>query len=206
MKTCGDKTGYVRHVNHKYRADLLSNLRDALEVDNSCISGRTGNNHLRLDGFCLLKKLVIIKETVFVNAVGFEIVKNSACVHGGAVGEMSAFGKRHSENGVTGLKERRINGKICLRAGMRLNVGILCAEKLLGSFDCDVFHNINIFTAAVISLSGIAFGVFVGQHTAHGRHHGRGNNVFRSDEFKLVALTVKLKLHSVGNLFVCPGD
>ena len=82
MKSGSNKTGNVRHINHEDGANLLGDLRDTLKVDDSCISGRTGNNHLRSYSFCLLKKLVVIKETVFVNAVGFEVVKNTACVYG----------------------------------------------------------------------------------------------------------------------------
>ena len=49
---------------------------------------------------------------------------------------------------------------------MRLHVDIGRAEQLLGVVDGQVFSDIDKFTAAVVALAWVAFGVFVGQLAA----------------------------------------
>ena len=46
---------------------------------------------------------------------------------------------------------------------MRLDIGVLCAEKRLCSVDGKLLNDIDIFAAAVISRTGVTLGVFVGQ-------------------------------------------
>jgi hypothetical protein len=43
---------------------------------------------------------------------------------------------------------------------MRLHIGVSCAEKLAGAVDGDLLDDIDIFAAAVIPLTRIAFGIF----------------------------------------------
>ena len=38
---------------------------------------------------------------------------------------------------------------------MRLNIGKLCAEKFLSALDSDLLNNVNILTAAIVTLAGI---------------------------------------------------
>ena len=50
----------------------------------------------------------------------------------------------------------------------------------------------NIFTATIITMSGVALGIFIGEDGAHGLHYRRSNEVLRGDQFDFVALTVEL--------------
>src|SRR3546814_5694195 len=49
------------------------------------------------------------------------------------------------------------------------------------------------FAAAIITLAGIAFGIFVGEDRALGLQHRRGDDVLRPDQFKLVPLAIELR-------------
>ena len=51
---------------------------------------------------------------------------------------------------------------------MGLYVGIITAKQLLGPFNCQIFHHVHTFAAAIVPLSGVAFGVLVGQNRSHG--------------------------------------
>ena len=75
----------------------------------------------------------------------------------------------------------------------RLHVHVFAIEKLLGAILSQGLGDIHIFAAAVVALTGIAFGVLVGQHAALSFAHGAGNKVFRSDELKFAHLTVGFK-------------
>ena len=94
------------------------------------------------------------------------------------VGEMAAVGEVHAEDGVAGLERGHIDGHVGLRAGVRLDVGVIGAEKFFGAIDGEMFGDVHEFAAAVIALAGIAFGVFVGEHRAHGFHDGFGDEIF----------------------------
>ena len=105
---------------------------------------------------------------------------------------MTAVGKAHAENLVAGREQGKINGKICLRAAVRLNICVLRAEKLLCALDSDIFNDVNAFAAAVITLAGIALGIFVCQRRAHCRKHCGGDKIFACYKFDSSALAGKL--------------
>ncbi|MNX93962.1 hypothetical protein D3C86_1261770 [compost metagenome] len=74
---------------------------------------------------------------------------------------------------------------------MRLHIGEFRTEELLQPVDGDLFDLVDKFAAAVITLAGIALGIFVGQHRALSRQNIGGNDVFRSDELDLRFLAVE---------------
>ena len=82
---------------------------------------------------------------------------------------------------------------------MGLNVGVLGAEQLAGALNGDVLHHVHAVAAAVVSLGGVALGVFIGQHRANGHHHGLGDHVLGSDELQTVSLAVQLGVNGGGN-------
>src|SRR5205823_13641822 len=105
-----------------------------------------------------------------------------------SVGQMSAGGERHSENGGARLEQRYEYGLICLRAGMRLYIGKAASEQPLGALDRERLGDIDEFASAVISAAGIAFRVFVRQHRTLGFQHRPGNDVIACDQLDLVLL------------------
>merc|ERR1712093_419006 len=81
----------------------------------------------------------------------------------GTVGQVAARVQAHTENGVARCNQRLENSAVGLGARVRLHVDIGRAEQLLGVVDGQVFSDIDKFTAAVVALACVAFGVFVGQ-------------------------------------------
>ena len=78
---------------------------------------------------------------------------------------------------------------------MRLHVGGICAEQLLGPVDGELFGHIDVFAAAVITLARVTFGIFVGQLRALCLHDGRGGVVFARDQFDMVFLALVFSLY-----------
>ncbi len=70
-----------------------------------------------------------------------------------------------------GVQHRGVGGLVGLRAGMRLHVGILGAEELLGALARQVLDDIGEFAAAVVALARIAFRVLIGEDAAGGFEH-----------------------------------
>ncbi len=89
---------------------------------------------------------------------------------------------------------------------MGLNVGKLTSEKLAGALNCNFLSDINVLTAAVITVSGIALSVLICKHGAHSRHNLRRHEVFRGDKLNVFALTLELKRHSVCNFLIGFGN
>ena len=86
MKSRRDESRDVRHVYHEICADRFRYRADALEVDNTRISGCARDDKLRADLLGGLFELVIVDVAVVVYAVGDEFVEFAACVDGRAVG------------------------------------------------------------------------------------------------------------------------
>ena len=119
---------------------------------------------------------------------------------------MPALGKVHAHDRVAGRKEGKVDRHVRLRARVGLDIGKACAEQLFCARNGDVLDHIHAFAAAVIALARIALGVLIGQHAAHGRHNGGGNDVFAGNQLQVAPLAIELCLHGVADLFVMGGD
>ena len=113
-----------------------------------------------------------------------------------AVRQVAAVGQVHAEHGVAGLQRGHVHGHVGLRAGVRLHVGVLRAEKLLRAIDGELLGDVHEFAAAVIALAGIALGVLIREHRAHGFEHGFGDEIFRWDQFDAGGLAASLRSRS----------
>ena len=105
---------------------------------------------------------------------------------------MSAMIQVHTHNGIAGFQYRELYCHIRLCTGMRLYVGIITAKQLLGTLDCQILNHIHAFAAAIISLAGITFRIFIGQRTAHSCHNRLTYPVLRSNQFDMTVLTIFL--------------
>ena len=102
---------------------------------------------------------------------------------------MPALIETHSQNGIARLQKRGKDGDIGRCAGMGLDVGMIYEpNSFLARSIAKLLDDVHIFTAAVVTLAGVAFGVFVGQHRPLRFQDGAGNDVFRRDQFQLVVL------------------
>ena len=108
------------------------------------------------------------------------------------MGQMSAVIQVHAHDRITRFQYGKLHCHIRLCSGMGLYIGIITAEQLLGTLDCQIFDDIHALTSAVISLAGITFRIFIGQGTAHSRHDCLAYPVFGSDQFNMTVLTILL--------------
>ena len=113
---------------------------------------------------------------------------------------MTALRQIHAHDGITQIQQSKINCQIGLCTGVRLNIGIFCAEQLAGTLDGNVLHLVHIDTAAIVALAGQALSVLVGQNAAHCGHDGGRDDVLAGDQFNVLALTVQLAIHGCSQL------
>ena len=206
MEACGNETGDVRHVDPEDGAALVGDLTEALEVDDARVRGGTGDDHLRLLFDSELFERVVVDVAFVVNTVRNDVVEESGEVDGRTVGQVTAGVEGHAEDLVAGLTDGHGDSHVSLCAGMGLDVGIVAAEKLLGSLDGEGLELVDDFAAAVVTLARITFGIFIGEDRAHGQDDGLGNDVFRGDQFDVATLSLIL-LEDAGPYFrVSGGD
>ena len=96
-----------------------------------------------------------------------------------SVRQVPAVRQIHAQHRVARLQRRHIDRNVCLRARMRLHVGVLGAKQRLGAIDRQLFGAVDEFAAAIIALARISFGVFIGEHRAHRFEHGFRNEILR---------------------------
>ena len=77
---------------------------------------------------------------------------------------------------------------------MRLYVGVVGTEECFGALNGEGFSGINILATAVVALAGVAFGVFVGEFGALGRHDLGAGVVFRGNQLDVLFLSVAFVL------------
>ena len=75
---------------------------------------------------------------------------------------------------------------------MRLDVHVLRPENLFGSGDRQLFDLVDNLAAAVVALSGQAFGVLVGQHRTNGLEHRLAREVLTGDHLEGSRLAIEL--------------
>ena len=193
--TARDQSRDVRHVDHQISAHAFSDRRQTLKVEHSGISRRARHDHLRstLMSF-FLERIVINRFGLAAHSVRDDLEILAAHVDGTAMRQMPAVGQIHAHDRIAGVEQSEEDCHIRLSAAVRLNVGILAIEKFFRAVDSQLLNHIDELTAAVISLAGITFGVFVGEHTALSLEHGAADDVLRSNQFEFGALTVELIL------------
>ncbi len=89
---------------------------------------------------------------------------------------------------------------------MRLHIGELGAEQLADALNRQILSDINALTAAVVTLARITLGILVGEHGAHCRHNGRGNDVLRRNQLNVAALAVIFLANSRAQFGIQAGD
>ena len=75
---------------------------------------------------------------------------------------------------------------------MRLHIGEAAAENRLGAVNGELFHDIHVFAAAVVTPARIALGIFIRQHRALGLQDRTRDNIFRGNELYLALLALQL--------------
>ena len=101
-----------------------------------------------------LDLVVVDRLGLRVQAVRHEVEPLAREVDRRAVGEVAAVGEAHAEDRVAGVEHRVVDGHVGLRAGVRLDVGVVGAEQLLGAVAGDVLDDVDDLAAAVVALAG----------------------------------------------------
>lgn len=207
MDSGGDEAGDVGDIEHDEGADFVGDLAEFRRVDDAGIGAGAADDHL---GMVLAGKFAYLVEVdglgFAADAVGDDIVEFAGEVDGGAVGEVSAVGEVHGQDGVAGLELGEVDGHVGLAAGVGLDVDVVAAEDLFGAVAGEVLGLVDDFAAAVVAFGGVAFGVLVGEHGAHGGHDGARGEVLGGDQLDLAVLAPILFDDDVGDLGVNVPD
>src|SRR5690606_34054050 len=142
----------------------------------------------------------------FGDAVLHGVVQLARGGNAGTVGQVAAVGQAHAENGVTGAEQGQVDGGVGLGAGVRLDVGVVGAEQLLGTVDGQLLDHVDVLAATVVALARLAFGVRVGQHAALGLHHRRAGVVLGGDQLDVFFLALGFLLHAGKEFCIVAGN
>src|SRR3989338_5182987 len=85
---------------------------------------------------------------------------------------------------------------------MRLDIGMLRAEELLGAVAGEVFHDVNPCIPSVIAAARIAFGVFIGEKRTGGFHYRGRGVILRRDHLESLPLARKLVAHGISEFSI----
>ena len=140
------------------------------------------------------------------HVVGDDVVELAGDVQLHPVREMAAVVERHPHDRVAGLEHRHVGGVVGLGACVRLHVGVLGAEQLLGAVDRQLLGDVHLLAAAVVAAPGVALGVLVGQHRSGRLEHRLGDEVLRGDHLERVLLAVELALQHLGDRRIDLGE
>ena len=116
------------------------------------------------------------------------------------------MGQLEPHQRVAGIQQRVVDGGVGLRAGVRLDVGVLGAEQRLGAVDRQLLGDVDELAAAVVALAGIALGVLVVQDRALALEHRHRGEVLRRDHLERALLTVELERQHLGDLGIDLGE
>ena len=193
----------MRHIDHEKRAVFVCNFGKSFEINGPGICGRTGNEQLRaVPADHVLDLIVVDAARLRVHTVADAVIVFAGEIDAGTVRQMAAAGKIHAHERVARLQKRCVDLQIGLRAGVRLHVGIGCAEERFSALHRNVLQHVDVVAAAVIPLAGITLGIFVRQDGTHGGDDSRGGDVLRGDQFDVLLLTVKFVFDAGGDLRV----
>ena len=85
---------------------------------------------------------------------------------------------------------------------MWLNICPVCSKELLRTVNRELFRHVNVFTAAVVALAGIALRILVREDAALRLHDRTADDVLRGDKFQLRTLAIELLLNRLAYLRV----
>ena len=199
----GDQAGRVGHVHHQQRAHLVGDRAHALVVPLARVGRRAADDQFRLALQGLALHGVVVDHAcglVELIAHGLEIFTRH--VDRRTVREVSSVRQVESHERVARLHAGEENGHVGLCARVGLNVGVFRAVEAADALDGQRLDLVHDLAAAVVTRSGIALGVFVGQNRTHGFHHLVADEVLRSDQLDAMHLAAALGGNQIENLGV----
>ena len=101
MLSASDESGDVGHVHEEQCANAFRDLRHAREINDARIGAGTGGDHLWLHFRGFGGEFIVINPSVLLtDAVGMDRVELARKIRGVSVGEVTAVGEVHGENGI----------------------------------------------------------------------------------------------------------
>jgi hypothetical protein len=123
-----------------------------------------------------------------------------------AVREVAAVREREAEDRVARLQQRVVDGRVGLRAGVRLDVDVVGAEQRLRAVDRQLLDARRRTRSRRSSAARIALGVLVREHAALALQDRLRDEVLRGDHLERAALARELAIQGVGDLRVDLGQ
>ena len=193
VQASGDEPGEVRHVHHQQRADLVCDLAKALEVELARVRRPARQQQLRATLAGDARDLVHVDHAALaVDLVCGDVVEAPGHVGLHAVAQVPAVRERQAHDRVAGLQQRVVDGRVGLRAGVRLDVGVLGAEQRLGAVDRQLLADVDPLAAAVVAPAWIPLGVLVGEDRALALEHRARHEVLGGDHLERGLLALEL--------------
>src|SRR5579884_3673715 len=200
MRTAGHQPGEVGHVDQQVRTDLPGDAGEGLEVEDAGIGAVAGDDHLRPHLAGALPDGVHVEALgLLVDRVRLEVVEAAAEVDRRAVGEVAAVVEAHAQHGVAGLEDGHVDRHVGARPAVRLDVGVLRAEELLGPVDGQLLDLVDHLAAAVVATPRVPLGILVVEPRAERLQHRRGGDVLAGDELQGLLLAAQLLVEQVGH-------
>src|SRR5438105_3223871 len=122
-----------------------------------------------------------------------------------SMGEVATVREVQSKDGVSRLQDCAVRLHVGGGTGVRLHIRMLGAEQLLGALARQVLYHVRELASAVVTLSGISFGVLVGKHRPHGFEHSFAYKVLGSDQFQALMLAARFVIDSSGDIGINGG-
>ncbi|MNE32704.1 hypothetical protein D3C80_1263270 [compost metagenome] len=186
------QAGHMGHVNEQVRAHLIGNLAETGKVEHLRVGRKTRDDHL----WPVLQRqaldFVVIDQPLAIDSILHGVVQLAGRTDLCPMGKVAAVSQTHAQDGVAGVEQGQVHRCVGRRARMWLNVGIIGAEQRTGAIDRQLFNNIDVLAATVVTLGRVAFSVLVGQRRALRCHDLRAGVVFRGDQFDMVFLATGL--------------
>ncbi len=197
----------MRHVDHQIGTDGIGDGPEARPIDKPRVGREAGDDHLG----AMIKGQTLDLGVVDLAGLGIQAVLDRVVdlareVRLGTVREVTAVRQAHAEHGVAGLAQGHEDRGVGLGAGMRLDVGVVGAEQLLGAIDGEALGHVHVLAAAVVAFARIPFGIFVGQDTALSRQDTRARVVLGGDELDVLLLATLLVLDCTPELRIVVAD
>src|ERR1700683_216379 len=162
MRSANNQPREMRNIAEKVGADLLRDFTERLEIDYARIRSRTGHDNART---FLARE---IADDIVIDAMGFAIdtIRNGLPEFTGdtripSVREMTAVRQRQSHDDLARLQQPGVHGEVGGRPRVRLHVGVLDAEKLLGALDSERLDLIDVALTLVVAAGGGGPGILV---------------------------------------------
>jgi hypothetical protein len=187
--------------------DLLGDRLEPLPLHLARVRGVAGDDDIGFELAGLLgHPLVVDVPRLGVDLVLLDVVHLPGEVHVVAVAQVPPVGQVEREDLVAGLQHREVDAHVGLRAGVGLDVDVLCAPQLRRAVDGELLDGVDVLAAAVVPAPGVALRVLVREHGPLGLQDGRGDVVLGGDHRERVALSLHLGVEGVGHLRVDLAD